>query len=227
MNEHQTNPRRPHLVVIAGPNGSGKTTVMRRMVDLSWFPGACVVDPDALAAALPGGFRETGNAARAALAAGRQRYRALADRQDILWETVLAARGDAMRFVRTAKNAGYFAHLLFIATRDPAINAYRVARRYMEGGHPIPVDVIVDRYYRSMGNLSRSLGDFHLAHILDNSVDHRAPALQCVMDNSEPRLMLARPAEAWVCLAAGAQPITPDRLQSDTAVLPPYFSARA
>lgn len=225
MNERQTNPRKPHLVVIAGPNGSGKTTVMRRMVDLSWFPGACVIDPDAVAAALPGGFRETGNAARAALAAGRHRYHALAARQDILWETVFAARGDAMRFVRAAKSAGYFAHLLFIATRDPAINAYRVARRYMEGGHPIPVDVIVDRYYRSMGNLSRSLGDFDLAHILDNSVDDRAPALQCVMDNGGPRLWLAHPAEHWVCMAADTQAITPDRLRSDTLVLPPYLSA--
>jgi hypothetical protein len=155
---------------------------------------------------------------RAALAAGRHRYRALADRQDI--------RRVGMRFVRAAKNAGYFVHLLFIATRDPAINAYRVARRYMEGGHPIPVDVIVDRYYRSMGNLSRSLGHFDLAHILDNSVDDRAPALQCVMDNNEPQLWLAHPAEPWVCMAAGAQAITPSRLHSDTPVLPPYFSAR-
>ena len=34
---------------------------MRRTVDLSWFPGARGVDTDALAAALPEGFREAGN----------------------------------------------------------------------------------------------------------------------------------------------------------------------
>jgi predicted ABC-type ATPase len=114
-----------------------------------------------------------------------------------------------MRFVGAAKNAGYPAHLLFSATRDPAINAYRVARRYMEGGHPIPVNVIVDRYYQSMGNLSRSLGDFDLAHILDNSVGDRAPTLQCVMHNNQRRLWLAHPAEHWACMAVGdhAEPL--------------------
>ena len=44
MNESQANPRKPRLMVIAGPNGSGKTTVIRRMVDLSWFPEARVVN---------------------------------------------------------------------------------------------------------------------------------------------------------------------------------------
>ncbi len=111
--ENQTGPRSPHLLLIAEPNGSGKTTVTRRMVDLSSFPKARVIDPDALAAALPGNFCKAGNAGRAALVAGRLRYRALADRQDILWQAVFAARGDATRFARAAKNAGYVTHLIF------------------------------------------------------------------------------------------------------------------
>ena len=77
-----------------------------------------------------------------------------------------------------------------------------------------------------MDNLSRTLEDFDLAHILDNSVDGRTPALRCVMDNSAPRLWLARPAESQVCMTVGAQAVTPDRLHGDTAVFPPYFSAR-
>ena len=111
--ENQTGPRSPHLLLIAEPNGSGKTTVTRRMVGLSSFPKARVIDPDALAAALPGNFCKAGNAGRAALVAGRLRYRALADRQDILWQAVFAARGDATRFARAAKNAGYVTHLIF------------------------------------------------------------------------------------------------------------------
>ncbi len=113
MNERQTNPRKPHLVVIAGPNGSGKTTVMRRMVDLSWFPGACVIDPDAVAAALPGGFREAGNAARAA---GRLLPRPSGPPGYFLrpW---LQLAGGAMRFVRAPKGAGYVAHPLFFHAR--------------------------------------------------------------------------------------------------------------
>ena len=53
-----------------------------------------------------------------------------------------------------------------------------------------------------MDNLSRTLEDFDLAHILDNSVDGRMPALQCMTDNSGPRPWLRRPAEDWRRIAA-------------------------
>ncbi|MHB1609366.1 MAG: hypothetical protein ACYCXX_12165 [Acidiferrobacter thiooxydans] len=55
-------PTKPTLLVIAGPNGSGKTTVTQRMVDLSWFRDLCFVDPDAIVASLAGGFRAHTNA---------------------------------------------------------------------------------------------------------------------------------------------------------------------
>ncbi len=207
-------PTKPTLLVIAGPNGSGKTTVTNRMVDLSWFPDLCLVDPDAITASLPGGFRAKANAPRAALAAGRLRYRALAAGQDIVWETVFAARDKGCR-----------THLLFVATRDPAINAYRVARRYMEGGHPIPVDTIVDRYYRSMTNLSRSLGDFDLVHILENSVDARAPALECVVDNTARRLWLADSIEDWVRIATAGLTTVRRSQRARAPTVPPYFSS--
>lgn len=219
-----THPSKPTLLVIAGPNGSGKTTLTRRMVDLSWFQDPCLVDPDAITVTLPGGFRARTNAPRAALAAGGLRYRALAAAQDIVWETVLAAHGDPARFVRAARDRGYRTHLLFVATRDPAINAYRVARRYMEGGHPIPVDAIVDRYYRSMSNLSRSLGDFDLVHILDNSVDARAPILECAVDNMARRLWLADPVEDWVRVATENLMAARKSRRTGAPTFPPYFS---
>ncbi len=215
---------KPTLLVIAGPNGSGKTTLTHRMVDLSWLRAPCVVDPDAIMASLPGGFRASTNAPRAALAAGRLRYRALAAGQDIVWETVFAAHADPGRFMRAARDRGYHTHLLFVATRDPAINAYRVARRYMEGGHPIPVDTIVDRYYRSMTNLSRSLDDFDLVHVLDNSVDARAPALECVVDNIARRLWLADSVEDWVRVATENLRAVRKPHRTESPTCPPYFS---
>lgn len=75
-----------------------------------------------------------------------------------------------------------------------------------------------------MDNLSRTLEDFDLAHILDNSADGRMPALQCMTDNGGPRLWLMRPAEDWRRIAADTA-IAPNRLRSDTPVLPPYLSA--
>lgn len=217
-------PTKPTLLVIAGPTGSGKTAVTHRMVDRSWFRDLCLVDPDAIVASLPGGFRAHTNAPRAALAAGRRRYQALAAGQVIVCKTVFAAHADPARFVRAARDKGCRTHLLFVATRDPAINAYRVARRYMEGGHPIPVDTIVDRYYRSMTNLSRSLADFDLVHILDNSVDARAPALECVADNTARRLWLADSVEDWVRVATAGVATVRRPQRAGAPTLPPYFS---
>jgi predicted ABC-type ATPase len=61
--------------------------------------------------------------------------------------------------------------VFFIGTRDPAINAARVARRVMEGGHTVPIEKIVSRYVRSMGNLSAAIHLADRVYVYDNSVD--------------------------------------------------------
>ena len=122
----------PHLVEIAGPDGSGKTTVMRRTVDLSWFPGARGVDADALAAALPGGFVKPGT--RRARHLPPDVTVTTPGRSARIFSGKPCWRRTEMRFVRAARHAGYCPHPVFVAPRDPAVNADRVARRYVEDG---------------------------------------------------------------------------------------------
>ena len=52
-----------------------------------------------------------------------------------------------------------------------AINADRVARRHAQGGHAVPVEKIVQRYGRSLANVSLALPYLSRAYFFDNSGD--------------------------------------------------------
>ena len=61
--------------------------------------------------------------------------------------------------------------MFFIGTRDPRINAARVANRVMEGGHTVPIEKILSRFERSVANLPVAIQIAHRAYIFDNSED--------------------------------------------------------
>ena len=61
--------------------------------------------------------------------------------------------------------------MFFIGTSDPRINAARVAGRVMAGGHTVPVEKIVSRYTKSIGNLSVAVRLADRVYVYDNSID--------------------------------------------------------
>jgi predicted ABC-type ATPase len=61
--------------------------------------------------------------------------------------------------------------LYFIATDDPLININRVERRVAKGGHAVPKDKIVSRYYRSLELLMAAIHQTDRTYIFDNSSD--------------------------------------------------------
>ena len=62
-------------------------------------------------------------------------------------------------------------YLYFVATADPEINISRVAYRVKTGGHPVPKEKIVQRYYRSLDYLMDAITYSNRAYIFDNSTD--------------------------------------------------------
>jgi predicted ABC-type ATPase len=44
---------KPVLIVVAGPNGSGKTTITERLLTHSWTDNATYINPDIIAQDLP------------------------------------------------------------------------------------------------------------------------------------------------------------------------------
>lgn len=53
-----------------------------------------------------------------------------------------------------AKEQGYFIRCVFVLTCSPEINKVRVKNRVLNGGHDVPEDKIVSRYYKSLGMIT-------------------------------------------------------------------------
>ena len=142
---------KPRLLIVAGPNGSGKTTITRRGLRHVWFDGCDYINPDDMARDEFGDWNDPAAVLAAAKKATALREACLRDGRSFAFETVFSGP-DKIDFVRRGLAAGFFVRLFFVCTETPTINAARVARRVMQGGHEVPLRKIIDRWGRSITN---------------------------------------------------------------------------
>lgn len=161
---------KPSLLVIAGPNGSGKTTVTVQLRKDHWSDGVEYLNPDDIANERFGGWNSEDAVKRAADWTTARREELLASGHGIAFETVFSTR-EKLDFLERAKAAGYFLRVFFISTETPTINAARVTARVMQGGHSVPIEKIVSRYTRAMANLQDAIAVADRVYIYDNSVE--------------------------------------------------------
>lgn len=167
---------KPVLIVIAGPNGAGKTTVTERIRRDHWSDGVTYLNPDDIARDRFGDWNNPEHSLQAAVWVAQERERLLCLGESFAFETVLSMP-DKLDFLERARKAGFFVRGFFVSTIDPTINAARVARRVMEGGHTVPIDKIIARYARSMGHLVRFVSLCDRSYVYDNSVDDQEARL--------------------------------------------------
>jgi predicted ABC-type ATPase len=136
------------------------------------------LNPDEVARDRFGDWNLAENVRQAAEWVAARREELLRSGESLAFETVLSMP-DKLDFIGRARAAGYFVRSFFVSTSDPAINAARVARRVMEGGHSVPIDKIISRYARSMAHLPRLVRICHRTYVYDNS-----------MEGTEARLVL-------------------------------------
>lgn len=131
--------------ILAGPNGSGKTTFYDRFLAKT-VP--VFVNPDRLAEEL-----EPADPASVAWDAARladtRRSELLARKQSFATETVFSHLSK-LEFIHEAKAAGFHVIVVFLCLNDPALNVTRVRFRVGRGGHDVPADRIAPRYERSL-----------------------------------------------------------------------------
>lgn len=84
------------------------------------------------------------------------------------FETVMSHE-DKVELLRIARQNGYRTYLYYVATEDPVINISRVENRVSDGGHDVPKDKIVSRYWRSLDLLLEAIRLSNRAYIFDNS----------------------------------------------------------
>lgn len=161
---------KPVLIVIAGPNGSGKTTITSKILRHEWLEDAVYVNPDQVAQNKFGDWNSAEAVMQAAQYCEVLREECLENKQSLIFETVLSSDGK-VDFIRRAHDAGYFIRIFFVATNHPSINASRIAQRVMEGGHDVPITKVISRYYKSILNCKRCTTLADRIYIYDNSVD--------------------------------------------------------
>jgi predicted ABC-type ATPase len=167
---------KPRLLVVAGPNGAGKTTVTERGLAHEWFMGCEYINPDFIARDEFGDWNSPDAIRKAAALAEERREHCLENRLSLAFETVFSAP-DKVEFLRKAHRKGYFIRVFFVATADPAINASRVARRVMQGGHDVPIPKIINRHFRSIAQCALVASWVDRLYLYDNSADGEEASL--------------------------------------------------
>ncbi len=172
MNDSQ----KPRLIVVAGPNGSGKTTITEKLLMHEWMGGCVYINPDLIALHEFGDWNSTEAVINAANRAKEMREKCLSNMSSMAFETVFSTR-EKLEFVKRAKAEGFFIRLFFVCTDDPSINAHRVALRVMEGGHDVPIPKIISRYYRSISYCVEAASWVDRIYFYDNSITDADPLL--------------------------------------------------
>lgn len=168
--------RKPTLCVVAGPNGSGKTTTTVQLLNDEWTADSLYINPDNIAQETFGDWNSPAAVLKAAEMATQQRYECLQQGRDFVFETVFSSQ-EKLEFLYKAKQTGFFIRLFYVCTSTPTINAARIAQRYLNGGHEVPISKVISRYYKSLQNAAKAIAIVDRAYIYDNSVDGQLPRL--------------------------------------------------
>ncbi|MBQ6072752.1 MAG: zeta toxin family protein [Bacteroidales bacterium] len=138
------------LYIISGCNGAGKTTasytLLPDLLNLHTFVNADEI-ADELSPQNP--EKEMIRASRLMV---ERMYQLIAKGDDFAVETTLATRSLANTVI-AAKNKGYMVGIFYFWLKNPELAIRRVAIRVSSGGHDIPTETIVRRYWQGMKNL--------------------------------------------------------------------------
>lgn len=168
--------KKPTLCIVAGPNGSGKTTTTIQLLNDEWTADSLYINPDNIAQETFGDWNSPAAVLKAAEMATQQRYKCLQHGRDFVFETVFSSQ-EKLEFLYKAKQAGFFIRLFYVCTTDPAINVGRITQRYLNGGHEVPISKVISRYYKSLQNAAKAITIVDRAYIYDNSIDGQLPRL--------------------------------------------------
>ncbi|HEX3798124.1 MAG TPA: zeta toxin family protein [Verrucomicrobiae bacterium] len=180
---------RPVIVALAGPNGAGKTTFYEshlrpsglRFLNADVFAHEIEMDPY-----------------RAAQLVANLRNELAAQKQSFIFETVFSDPiGDKLTFLKEASQAGFTVALCFIGISSPGRSDERVAMRVSQGGHDVPNEKLLPRFFRSLANLKRAIRELPHVLIFDND-DLQMPFRLVAIFRNGRQVTLNQPVPAWL-----------------------------
>ena len=159
----------PILYILAGPNGTGKTTFYSIAVQSGFIDKDLpFINVDILTQNL-GGYTEE-NYINASEIYRQTVKNYMESNADLMIESNLADNR-SYEWISLLKKKNYQIILYYLSTDDVMINIGRVQRRVKEGGHDIPESIIITRYSQSHSYLKTKLSEFKEVYLIDNSSD--------------------------------------------------------
>ncbi len=109
--------KKPPLIVVCGPNGSGKTSITKKILKHEWLDNCTYINPDEIARDIYGDWNSPQAVLSAANHAKELRETLLKEKSSIIFETVLSGL-DKIDFILKAKEQGYFIRIFFVCSID-------------------------------------------------------------------------------------------------------------
>lgn len=168
-----SSPRRPRITVLAGVNGSGKSSIAGAALRQD---GGEYYNPDEIARRLMAGNPALSQADANAAAwrdGVRLLERAIEEREeclDLTFETTLGGN-TIPRLLKLAASQDIEIHIWYAGLSSPELHIERVQARVRRGGHDISEEHIRRRYEHSRLNLIELLPSLTVLRVYDNSVD--------------------------------------------------------
>lgn len=137
----------PTLYILAGANGSGKSTIARELLPTE---GLVYVNADDIARELcPQDMQ------RARIQAGREVHRRMEElfsrKISFALESTLSGNGH-IKTLQQARANGYRVILIYVFVDNAAACLARIKSRVLNGGHPVPQEDVIRRFARSKTN---------------------------------------------------------------------------
>ena len=82
--------KKPVLIVVAGPNGSGKTTVTSKILHHQWLENSVYINPDIVAQERFGDWNSSEAVLKAAIYCDEWREKCLLEKRSLIFETVFS-----------------------------------------------------------------------------------------------------------------------------------------
>lgn len=162
--------RQPVLIVLAGPNGSGKTTFFDEYLERLGLP---FVNADRVARTLREARPEapTDEIDRLAFTQAEALRRAFVDAGlSFCTETVFSDPvGAKLGLIEAARSRGFVVFLVFIGLESADLSVGRVMQRVQQGGHDVPDEKLFSRFPRTLANLRAAIPIADEAFVFDNS----------------------------------------------------------
>ena len=141
-----------NVYIIAGPNGSGKTTFAKKFLP-DYAKCSNFINADLIASGLspfsPG---------LVAIKAGKlviEEIKGLSDKgADFAFETTLAGKS-YIKFLKKLKEHGYSVSIFFLWIPNTTLALTRIKDRVAVGGHDVPANDVIRRFGRGLDNFFR------------------------------------------------------------------------